>query len=110
MMQALRWTLGIASALIGAGWLILGVFGSSFRSSFGASPVDLLTRLGPVVVMGLVLASVLLPGNKMLLHVTAVTVVAACVGLVMVMRESIFVGTVGLAYCAAWLVYYAKSV
>ena len=108
-MQALRWSLGIVSAVAGIGWLVLGVFGSSFRASFGASAADLLTRVGPVIVMALVLVSVLVSGNKVLLHLTAVAVVTACVGGVMVMRESLFVGTLCLAYGVAWFVFYAKS-
>jgi hypothetical protein len=108
-MQALRWSLGVVSLLAGIGWLALGVLGNSFRGSFGASPVDLVTRVGPVIVMALVLASVLMPGNKALLHVTAVIVAAACVGGVMVLRESVFVGTTCLAYGAAWFVFYARS-
>lgn len=108
-MQGLRWSLGVVSILAGIGWLALGVFGNSFRSSFGASAVDLLTRVGPVVVMALVAASVMVPGNRVLLHLTAAAVAAACVGGLLVLRESIFVGALCLAYGAAWFVFYAKS-
>lgn len=110
MTQALRWALGAVSVVVGVGWLALGFLGNTYRSSFGASAVGLLTRAGPVVVTGLVLASVAIPSNRVLLHATAVVVAAGCVGLVLVLRESIFVGTVGLAYCAAWFVFYAKSI
>lgn len=109
-MIGLRWTLGIVSVLVGVGWLVLAVLGNSFRSSFGASSVDLLTRVGPVIVMALVVASVAIPGTKMLLHVTAVVVAAACIGLVFLLRETVFVGTLGLAFCAAWFVFYARSI
>lgn len=108
-MQALRWTLGIVSGVVGIGWVVLGVFGNSFRASFGASAVDGITRLGPLIVMALVLASVVGPGNRVLLHVTAVVVAAACVGGAMVMRESAFVGTLCLLYCTAWFCFYAKT-
>ncbi len=83
--------------------------GNAFRGSFGASPVDLLTRVGPVIVMALVLASVAMPANRVLLHATYAVLVLACAGLALVLRESAFVGLVGLAYCAAWFVFYARS-
>jgi hypothetical protein len=51
-------------------WLVSGV---------KASPADLLTRVGPVVLKGLVAL------------------------------ESAFAGTVGLAYCALWFFFYGKS-
>lgn len=108
-MLALRWSLGVISAIVGVGWLVLGVFGSSFRASFGASAVDWLTRLGPVIVLALVLVAVMIPGSRILLHLTTAAVVAAFVGGVMVMRESVFIGTICLAFCAAWFYFYAKS-
>jgi hypothetical protein len=107
---ALRWMLGAVSVVVGAGWLALALFGNTFRSSFGASPVALLTRAGPVIVVGLVLASVALPSNRALLHATAIVVALACAGLVFLLRESVFVGTLGLAYGAAWFAFYAKSI
>jgi hypothetical protein len=108
-MLGLRWSLGIASALVGVGWLVLGVLGNSFRASFGASAVDWLTRLGPLVVMALVLASVMAPGNRVLLHLTAVAVAAAGIGGALVLRESVFVGTLCLAYCGAWFFFYVRT-
>ena len=110
MIQALRWALGAIAIVVGIGWLSLALIGNTFRSSFGASGVGLLTRVGPVLMLALVLASVVLPNHRVLLHATAVVVGAACVGLAFVLRESIFVGTVGLAYCAAWFAFYAKSI
>jgi hypothetical protein len=62
MVEALRWLLGILSATVGVGWLALAILGGSFRSSFGASPVGLLTQATPLVVFAMVLASVLAPG------------------------------------------------
>lgn len=43
-------------------------------------------------------------------HRTAVTIAAACAGLALVLRESPLVGTLGLAYCAAWFLFYAKAI
>jgi hypothetical protein len=108
-MQALRWSLGIVSAVVGIGWLVLGVFGSSIRASFGASAVDWLTRFGPVIVMAMVMVTVLLPGNRVLLHATAIAVAAGAIGGAMVLRESTFIGLLCLAYCGAWFYFYVKS-
>lgn len=108
-MQALRWMLGVVAVVVGGGWLAMAALGSGFRSSFGASAVGLLTQLGPVVVMGLALASVVAPQNRVLLHATAVVLGAACVGLLLVFRESAFVAVAGLLYCAAWFLFYAKA-
>lgn len=108
-MTALSWTLGLLSIAAGIGWLVLTLFGNSFRSSFGASPVALLTRTSPLMVTALVVATVAMPHNKGLLHATALVLAAACVGLAFVLRESVFVSAVGFAYCAAWFVFYARS-
>lgn len=110
MTQALRWILGLLAVGVGAGLVALAVIGRSFRSSFGASPVALLPQFGPLLLLLLlVLASVVWPGNRLLLHLTAAAVAVAGVGLVFVLRESGFVGSAGLAFCAAWFVFYARS-
>ncbi len=108
-MLAWRWSLGVVAVLIGGGWLALALLGDSFRSSLGASSVDVITQFAPVLVAALILASVLLPGHRLLLHVTALVVAAACVGLVFLLRESVVVGGLGLLYGGAWFGYYAKS-
>ena len=46
---------------------------------------------------------------RILLHLTTAAVAAACVGGLLVMRDSVFVGTLCLAYCAAWFYLYAKA-
>ncbi|QQR72092.1 MAG: hypothetical protein IPJ17_11185 [Holophagales bacterium] len=108
-MQSLRWTLGVIAVVVGGGWLAVAALGRGFRSSFGASAVGPFTQLGPALVMGLALASVVAPHNRVLLHTTAVVLAAACVGLIFVLRESTFVGVAGLLYCAAWFLFYAKA-
>lgn len=108
-MRVLRWTLGIVSVVTGLGWLALAGLGSIFRGSFGASPVELATQAGPPVVAALVLTSLALPGSRVLLHATAIILALSGCGLVFLLRESLILGTAGLAYCGAWFAFYART-
>ena len=59
-MNALRWLLGSIAVLAGGGWLLLALWGQSFRRSFGASD------LGPLVVIAVPALMLLVdkaPGN-----------------------------------------------
>ena len=105
-MQTLRWMLGAGAALVGVGFVGLFVLAERFRESFGASGNGPLKLVVPLVVLGLVLASVLRPESRGLLHVTAVAAVLTIAGALWVFREAPFLGTVGALYFGAWLLFY----
>ena len=109
-MAALRWTLIVVTALAGAGWILLALWADSFRRSFGASSVDAVTAVLPLVFLALILAALLLPEMKWLQHLAAVSVATVAVACVVLMAETVFVGTVGLLYTGLWLLYYWHSV
>ena len=109
-MQALRWTLGIITALASAGFLALVVFGDGFRRSYGASENGALKVGVSLVVQAALLASIVAPGQRMLLHGVAVVVALLIAGCLWIYRESAFAGTTGLAYCGMWVGYYWQAV
>jgi len=109
-MTGLRWSLIVVTALLGAGWILLVVWADSFRRSFGASPNAAVTVMLPVVVLGLILASLLLPEVRWLQHLVAAVAAAVAVGCVVLMVETVFMGTLGLAYVGLWLLHYWHTV
>ena len=109
MMLGLRWTLGVVTALAAGGWVALAAGGSGFRRSFGGSGNPAWMVLLPVVVGALVLASLVWPERRALLHAAAAAMLALVVGCVLLARETLFVAALGLAYAAAWLSYYYRA-
>jgi hypothetical protein len=109
-MQALRWIIGIITALGAAGFLALVVFGDGFRRSYGASENGLFKVGVTLVIQAALLASIAAPNQRLLLHSVAVVVVSLIAGCLWIYRESAFVGTTGLAYCGMWLGYYWQAV
>lgn len=105
-MQTLRWILGGGAALVGVGFAVLFVLAERFRESFGASGNGPLKLVVPLLVLGLVLASVLRPESRALLHVTAMAAVLTLAGALWVFREAPFLGTLGTLYFGAWLLFY----
>jgi len=109
-MITLRWILGAVIVLLISGYLFLFMVASGFRKSFGASEIHPLLAILPVAAAGLLLAGLLLPANKPLLHVAAV----AAVGLIgfcvwMLIREAATVLWFGIFYLCVWLVYYGLA-
>ncbi len=109
-MQALRWTLGTLTAFGTAGFVALVLFGDGFRRSYGASENGSLKVWVTLIVQGALLASIAAPNQRLLLHGVAVIVVALIACCLRVYRESVFVGTSGLAYCGLWLGYYWQAI
>ncbi len=105
-MTFLRWSLFAIAALTGMGFAGLMVVGGGFRRSFGASDTHPLLAIIPVLVFALILASLLLPGSRALLHVTAAVNVLVILGSAWILRESAFLGTAGISYASAWFLYY----
>jgi hypothetical protein len=106
-MMALRWILGLIAAFLGGGFVFLVILANAFRKSFGASEHGPLFIGLPVIAIGLLLAAILFPANKPLLHIAA----AAALGLVGFCLWQIFAnGEIPLwfavAYLMAWFSYY----
>ena len=109
-MMALRWTLGLTTALIGGAYLFLFLVSNGFRRSFGASENHPLLAILPLAAAALLLAGLLFPAQKLLLHLAAV----AAVGLVcfcawMLVKESATVLWFALLYLAAWFCFYWQA-
>ena len=105
-MQTLRWALGAGAALVGVAFVAFFVLAERFRESFGASGNGTATLVVPLLVLGLVLASVVWPGSRGLLHLTAVAAVLALAGALWVSRAAPFLGAGGALYFGAWLLFY----
>lgn len=107
--MALRWTLGLFALLAGGGWVLVAVLGHGFRESFGASPIGLAQVALPPLAMLLVLVSVFAPSSRPLLHVASAAVALLAIACLFVLRESLFVGGLGLGFCALWGLFYVQS-
>lgn len=109
-MIALRWTLGLILAGLGGGFIVLSIVASGFRKSFGASPVNPLITILPVVAMIVLLAGLVWPANRALMHtgaIAALALIAFCVYLMI--SGSAVVVWFGVFYLAAWLWFYWKT-
>ena len=60
----------------------------------------------PLAVMAVFLASLLLPGQRALLHVAAAVALGLAACSVWIMRESVFLGVMGLLYAGLWSAWY----
>jgi hypothetical protein len=109
-MTGLRWTLGVLAGIAGALVLAVIVVGGGFRSSFGASDTNPLVSIAPMAGIGLVLASVVWPQSRGLMHAAAVVIVALLgLAVYLARREPATATCLGL-YAAAWLWYYWRAV
>jgi len=106
-MIGFRWTLGIVTALVTAGLLAIAVIGGGFRRSFGASdsPMPIVITLAA---SGLVLASLVWPGQRVIVHLVALLMVGLAVGSIVVARKDFATAAFGVVYAAAWLSYYVR--
>ena len=108
-MIALRWTLGLVTAVVGAGLVAISVIGGGFRRSFGASDSPLMTII-IVTVVGLILASLVWPNSRILMHIVAALMIAGCVGCAFIARESMSTAIIGALYALVWLSFYYGTV
>lgn len=106
-MTALRWILGVFAAVFAGGFVFLVFIANGFRRSFGASENGPLFIALPVLGLALLLAAILFPSSKPLLHCAAV----AALGLVgfclwQIFKEGEAPLWFAVVYLAAWFVYY----
>jgi hypothetical protein len=109
-MNTLRWALGIVLVLLGTGVTVLFVFADGFRRSFGASENNPLVLILPLASGALLLAALIFPGNRMLLHVAAVAAFVLAAGCVwQIIAEAATVLWFALGFLALWYVFYAMA-
>ncbi len=109
-MNTLRWFLVIATALATIGFLALLTLADGFRRSFGASENGPWMALLPLLAAGLFLAALLWPEPRALRHAAAVVVLILTAGSIWILRESAFIGSVGLLYSGLWGLWYWQAV
>ena len=109
-MEGLRWTLAAVTVLAAVAWLLFFSWGNSFRSSFGASKNSGGLLLVPLLILGLLIGSLLLPEEKILLHIVAAGVIALTLLSLLLLPKFSGAGLIGLTYCSLWLVYYGLAI
>lgn len=102
-MIALRWILGLSTGGVLFGTIVLTMVASGFRKSFGASPTNPLIVALPYLALAIMLGGILLPGQRWLLHIGALTAATVLISCVVRMSD---ISLVGILYATLWLVYY----
>jgi len=110
----LRWLIGLLSVLALAGFLLILTIGKGFEVyRSGAAPENFL-RLAAIVgtplLLAAMLASVFLPGSRLLLHAVAVGVALGCLLCVSIIRTNPGEGMLYLGFFGLWVLYYAFCV
>jgi len=109
-MNGLRWTIGLLTAVAVAGWIALNVIGGGFRRSFGASDNSAVLVPVGLIAAALIVASVVWPQYRALMHVVALIMLGLAVASVFLLRDTIFVGSLALFYVISWFVFYYRVV
>jgi hypothetical protein len=109
-MTGLRWTLIVVTAFLATGWVLLVIWADGFRRSFGASSTGGIAIVLPFIVMALILASLFLPDQKWLQHLSALAAVAVVAACLVVMSETVLMAMLGLTYMGLWLLHYWHTV
>lgn len=106
----LRWILGITTAVGAAGLIAIAVIAGGFRRSFTGSDDGVPLVSVFLVTAALVLASLVWPDRRVLLHIVAVLMAALCIACAFIARESAGTATMGVIYAATWLTFYYRTV
>jgi hypothetical protein len=109
-MKTLRWVLGVLNALFGGFLVFLWMVAEGFRASFGASENSPLEILLPLAAQAVLLAALIAPHRRALLHAGAVAALGLAVFCVWAMvAEAATIMGYALVYIAAWLVFYWRA-
>lgn len=109
-MLAFRWILGLCAVGLGGGFVFLVLVGNAMRRSFGASPKGPYVPTLPVLAILLLLAGLIAPQCRPLLHTAAVAAACLCAFcLWQIVADAAVVLWYGVAYLALWFVFYAQS-
>src|SRR5215207_1263255 len=108
--MTLRWILAVTMAIASAGFIALAAIAGGFRRSFTATD-----KGTPIVIFGLacaavILASLIWPERRVLMHTAAVVMVAFSVGCVFLARDTVFVAMLGAFYAVGWFTFYYRAV
>jgi hypothetical protein len=109
-MNGLRWLIGILTAAAALGTIVIAVIGGGFRRSFGGSDNSAAIIGGVVIFAALVIASVIWPERRALMHIVALLMLTLCIACVAIARQTMFTAMVGLLYAATWLALYYRTV
>jgi len=109
-MDGLRWTLAVITGMAAIAWFLFFAWGNSFRGSFGASKNSEGLLFAPLLILGILVGSLLLPEEKVFLHVVAVGVVLMTLFSLLLLPKFSGAGMIGLSYCSLWLVYYGLAI
>ena len=109
-MNSFRWFFGLLTAVLLAGWITLAVIGGNVRRSFGASPTGPLLTLLPALFLVLVLVSMLWPGHRTLLHVTAAAAALGLLGAMAIFRRAATTAILIAGYLVCWLAWYWHTI
>jgi hypothetical protein len=108
-MNGLRWILGIAAGVFAVGWVALSAWSNGFRGSFGASANPLWKGVLPVAVALLLLAGLIWPDRRLLLHAGALAATGLLALSLYLSRETMFVAGLGVLYAVGWLFLYYQA-
>ena len=103
--------MGLVLGGLGTGFFILTMVANGFRKSFGSSELNPVWRILPIAAMLVLLAGLIVPANRILLHIGAVCAVAIIGYCIWVMvYESGEVVWLALIYMLLWLYFYWRTV
>ncbi|MBZ0151521.1 MAG: hypothetical protein IT456_25270 [Planctomycetes bacterium] len=109
-MLALRWIMGSILVFLGGGFACLVMVSNGFRRSLGASPVHVLFVALPMIGMALLLAALIAPTHRALLHVAAgAAVLLVGFAIWQLIAEAAVVMWWGLLYLAVWFAFYVQA-
>lgn len=113
-MLALRWVIGLLSALALAGFFLILLVGKGFevyRSGAGSEELARTVAVaGTPLLLAAMLVSVFIPGVRLYLHIVAAGVVAAMVGCATIIPAHPGEGLLYAGFFGLWLLYYAMAV
>lgn len=109
-MLAFRWILGLLAVGLGGGFVFLVLVGNALRRSFGASPKGPYVPVLPLLAILLLVAGLIAPHCRPLLHLAAIAALGLAVACVwQIVTDAAVVLWLGVGYLALWFVFYAKS-
>jgi hypothetical protein len=108
-MMVMRWVLGIATFLAAGGLLLLASWAGSYRRSWGASEKSGLLVLGPLFVLMVLLATLVFPEAKVLLHFAAFGMAILSLASLLLFSQASGLCATILLYCGLWFGYYGMA-
>jgi hypothetical protein len=108
-MTVLRWVLGVTTFLAAGGLLLLVSWAGSYRRSWGASEKSGMVVLGPLLALMVLLATLVFPEAKMLLHLAAMGMTVLSLASLLLFFHASGLCTTILVYSGLWFGYYGLA-